>query len=124
MLNSSRYPYSVILDVKEGLQDMGEGAKQSLKDTSSALSEKRQGKVYISSCYPSSLLILKLFLLFFTGAEQSLKEAESEAPKKGKGLMDTLRDWVAPAAEKTRGKFLFFLNLDTVTLKLDLICFC
>lgn len=37
-------------------------------------------------------------------AEKSLKDAESEAPKKGKGLMGTIRDWVAPAADKTRGE--------------------
>lgn len=36
-------------------------------------------------------------------AERSLKESEAEAPKKGKGLMGTIRDWVAPVADKTKG---------------------
>lgn len=38
-------------------------------------------------------------------AEKSLKEAEEE-PKKSKGLIGTIRDWVAPAADKTRGEFI------------------
>lgn len=80
---------------------MGEGAKESFKDARSNIGEKRQGTA-VNYYYvrQNQLIDDRLFNL---EAEKSLKEAEAEAPKKGKGLMGTIRDWVAPAAEKTKG---------------------
>lgn len=39
----------------------------------------------------------------FSEKEASMKEAESEAPKKSKGIVESIRDWVRPATEKTQG---------------------
>jgi hypothetical protein len=43
------------------------------------------------------------FYWSFPEKEAELKEAESEAPKKGKGFVESIRDWVRPATEKTQG---------------------
>ena len=43
------------------------------------------------------------FFNVFLEKEASMKEAESEAPKKGKGFVEAIRDWVRPATEKAQG---------------------
>ena len=79
---------------------MGEGAKQSLHDTGTKLSEKRQGEYSWIYLFRSSVFVK---LASFLDAEQSLKEAESEGSRKSKGIMESIRDWVAPAADKAKG---------------------
>lgn len=98
-----------LLDVKEGLKDMGEGAKQSLKDARSDVGEKRQGMLIL---HCSLMYACNSFGNFdwILEAERSLKEAETEAPKKSKGLMGTIRDWVAPVADKTKGNRYRYLS--------------
>lgn len=39
-----------------------------------------------------------------TEAKESLENTGSNVTEKGKGFIDTIRDWVAPAADKTHGK--------------------
>lgn len=63
----------------------------------------KENKVNRKHVFNYSSLQRKKTSVFVVAQESSLREAEAEAPKKGKGFVESLRDWVRPATDKAHG---------------------